>query len=244
MAKVKKILNVLIGCELSGKNRDAFIKRGHNAISCDLLPTEGDPANNHKHYMGDVLKLIHLPERWDLAIFHPDCTYVTSSGLHWNNKVPGREAKTKKAVTFARKLLKANAERIVLENPIGRLNTAIRPPDCYIHPWQYGHDASKKTGLWLKNLPPLKPTKIIAPRLFCCSLELEKYQVWVSDDKTRWFNEMLKPCPVCKGEKRPKYIWGNQTPTGQNKLGPSDDRAKIRSDTYAGWSNAFARQYG
>lgn len=236
-------MNVLIGCERSGKVRDAFCKRGHNAISCDLFASDGDPLN--KHYRGDVLDLIRISPRWDLAIFHPDCTYLTSSGLHWNNKVPGRAAKTKKALTFVRKLLKADAERIVLENPIGRINTAIRPPDFYIHPWQYGHDASKKTGIWTKNLPKLIPTKIIAPHLYCCSIELERYRVFVDGPtKSKWRSEIIKPCQVCKGSKRPKYIWGNQTPTGQNKLGPSDERAQLRGETYDGWANAFAKQYG
>lgn len=234
---------VLIGCEYSGKVRDAFAKRGHDAVSCDLLPSEGDP--NGKHYRGDVLDILATRPPWDLAIFHPDCTYVTSSGLHWNNKIPGREAKTKKAVAFARKLLKAPVERIALENPIGRLNTAIRHPDFYIHPWQYGHDASKKTGIWTKNLPPLIPTKIIAPHLYCCSIELERYRVFVDGPtKSKWRNEIIKPCRICGGTKRPKYIWANQTPSGQNKLGPSDDRWKLRSETYDGWSDAFALQWG
>lgn len=243
MAKIRPTYNILVGCEVYGGIRDAFCKRGHNAISCDLLPSEGDPAN--KHYQCDVLDILETDPPWDMAIFNPDCTYLTSSGLHWNNKVRGREAKTKKALTFFRKLLKAPIERIAVENPIGRANTAIRNPDCYIHPWQYGEDASKKTGLWLKNLPPLIPTKIIEPRLFCCSIEIERYRVFVDGPtKSKWRSEVIKPCRVCKGTKRPKYIWGNQTPTGQNKLGPSADRWKLRSKFYAGWCNAMAKQWG
>lgn len=146
---------------------------------------------------------------WDLLIAHPPCTYLCSSGLHWNKRVPGRQKQTDEALDFVRALLDAPVERIALENPVGCISSQIRKPDQFIQPYEYGEDASKRTCLWLKNLPPLQPTKFIEPRLV-------------------------------NGKKR----WGNQTDSGQNKLGPSDDRWKIRSMTYQGWADAMAEQWG
>ena len=153
-------MKILVACEYSGVVRDAFIKRGHEAYSCDLLPTEVPGP----HIQGDVLDLFNYGQ-WDLMVAHPDCTYLCSSGLHWNTRVPGRSEKTLAALEFVRTLLSAPVHRIALENPIGRINTAIRRPDQYIQPYEYGHDASKRTGLWLKNLPSLTPTQYIEPRL-------------------------------------------------------------------------------
>lgn len=193
---------VLVGCEFSGTVRDAFARRGWDAWSCDLLPTE-KPGN---HYQCDVLSV--LDKGWDLAIFHPPCTYLTSSGLHWNKRVPGREQKTQESLAFVRALLDAPIPMIALENPIGRIGTAIRPADQVIQPYEYGHDASKATCLWLKGLPKLRPTLFTPPR-------------------------------IVAGKKR----WGNQTDSGQNKLGPSEDRWKIRSYTYPGIAEAMAEQW-
>lgn len=106
-----------------------------------------------------------LDQQWDLLIAHPPCTYLCSSGLHWNNKVSGRQEKTEEALVFVRALLDAPVEKIALENPIGCISSQIRKPDQIIQPWQFGHDASKATCLWLKGLPLLKPTKIIEPRI-------------------------------------------------------------------------------
>lgn len=152
-------MRVLVGCEFSGTVRDAFARRGHDAWSCDLLPTES-PGN---HIQGDLLSI--LGDGWDLAIFHPPCTYLTSSGLHWNKRVPGREQKTAESLDFVRALMNAPISRIAIENPVGRIGTAIRKADQTIQPYQFGHDASKATCLWLKNLPPLKPTKMVQPRM-------------------------------------------------------------------------------
>lgn len=254
-------MRVLVACEFSGTVRDAFLKRGHDAMSCDLLPTESPGP----HYCGDVLDVIdgwkqvitssdctecdccedafcvlhdkHFHEcfcygptddrmeykiknrvlfarprkhkHWDLMIAHPPCTYLCSSGLHWNKRVPGRDELTEQALEFVKMLMDAPIDRIAMENPIGRIGTAIRPADQIIQPWQFGHDASKQTALWLKNLPLLKPTKIIEPR-------------------------------IVNGKKR----WANQTDGGQNKLGPSDDRWKLRSVTYEGIAKAMAKQWG
>lgn len=149
-------MRILIGCEYSGTLRDAFRKKGHDAISCDFLPSDD---NSPFHYQGDVFDIID--EGWDMACFFPPCTYLCSSGLHWNKKRPQRAIETEKALTFVEKLLNSPIEKILLENPIGCISTRIRKPDQIIQPWQFGHPESKSTCLWLKNLPLLKPTNIL-----------------------------------------------------------------------------------
>ena len=196
-------MRVLIACEFSGVVRDAFAKRGHDAWSCDLLPSEA-PG---KHIQGNVRPL--LDDHWDLMIAHPPCTYLSASGLHWNKRIPGRFDETMHALNFVHQLLSARIPRIALENPISVISSRIRKPDQIITPYMFGHDASKKTCLWLKNLPPLMPTSMVEPR-------------------------------IVNGKKR----WGNQTDSGQNKLPPSEDRWKIRSETYQGIADAMADQWG
>lgn len=151
-----KRLRVLVACEYSGRVRDAFRALGHDAISCDLLPTDVQGP----HHQGDVLELL-AREQFDLMVAHPPCTYLCSSGLHWNGRVPGRSEKTEDALEFVRALLDAPVPRIALENPIGCISTRIRKPDQTIQPWQFGHPESKATCLWLKGLPLLQPTKIL-----------------------------------------------------------------------------------
>lgn len=153
-------MRVLVACEYSGTVRDAFRSRGHDAWSCDLLPTDGNPTY---HYCRDVLDILN--DDWDMMIAHPPCTYLCSSGLHWNKRRPERAALTEEALTFVAKLLNAPIAKIALENPIGCISSRIRKPDQVIQPWQFGHDASKATCLWLKGLPPLSPTRLIEPRL-------------------------------------------------------------------------------
>jgi hypothetical protein len=201
-------VRVLVACEFSGVVRDAFIAKGHDAWSCDLLASDR-PGN---HIQGDVIE--YLEDGWDLLIAHPPCTYLSSSGLHWNTRVPGREEETHEAMIFVMNLMGDGGDgfihheipRVALENPIGRISTAYRKPDQIIHPWQFGHDASKATCLWLKGLPHLAPTNILP------------------------------------GGRR--AIRANQTPSGQNKLGPSPDRWKLRSVTYQGIADAMADQWG
>lgn len=224
-------MKVLLACEFSGIVRDAFLDRGHDAWSCDLLPTESPGP----HYQCDVLDI--LDHGWDLMIAFPPCTYLCSSGLHWNKRIPGRDAKTNSAMLFVFNLMGIgfvdhDIPKIALENPVGCISTRYRKPNQKIQPWQFGHDASKQTCLWLKNLPPLEPTRIIPGRYSCpCghqfSHELGKYG-----------------CPNCEGTRAARLIWGNQTPSGQNKLGPSPDRWKLRSRTYPGIAEAMAEQWG
>ena len=148
-------MKVLIACEYSGTVRDAFRARGHDAVSCDLLPTDKPGP----HYQGDVSDIIN--DGWDLMIAHPPCTYLCSSGLHWNKKRPERAAKTEEALRFVEFLMNAPIKRIAIENPIGCISTRICKPDQTIQPWQFGHPESKATCLWLKALPALTPTNIL-----------------------------------------------------------------------------------
>ena len=148
-------MRVLVACEFSGAVRDAFIARGHEAMSCDLLAGEAPGP----HYQGDVTEI--LGDGWDLMVAHPPFTYLASSGLHWNKRRPERAALTEEALDFVRLLLSAPISRIALENPVGCISRRIRKPDQIIHPWQFGHDASKTTCLWLKGLPLLKPTDVL-----------------------------------------------------------------------------------
>ena len=152
-------MRVLVACEFSGIVRDSFAAKGHTALSCDLLPTDRPGP----HYQGDVLDI--LGDGWDLMIAFPPCTYLCSSGLHWNKRRPERAVETEKALDFVRLLLESPIHKIALENPVGCIGTRIRPYDQAIQPYQFGHDASKKTCLWLKNLPLLRPTEMVEPRL-------------------------------------------------------------------------------
>jgi hypothetical protein len=200
--KHKSQLNILIGCEFSGVVRDEFIKLGYtNTVSCDYLPSE---SNLGKHYRGDIYTL--LKERdWDALIVFPPCTYLCSSGLHWNKKRPERAKRTEGALAFVAYLLGLDIKYIALENPIGCISTRIRKPDQIIQPFWFGRSESKATCLFLKNLPPLKPTNILK-------------------------------LPKCG-------YWENQTPSKQNKLGPSKERAKIRSRTYKEIAEQMAIQW-
>lgn len=148
-------MRVLVACEFSGIVREAFKAKGHDAWSCDILPTEV-PGN---HIQGDVLGV--LGDGWDLMIAHPPCTHLAVSGARWwANKGPEIEA----ALRFVRQLMEAPIDRICIENPVSSISTAIRKPDQIIQPWQYGHGETKKTCLWLKNLPLLVPTDIVSGR--------------------------------------------------------------------------------
>ena len=148
-------MRVLVACEFSGVVRDAFIERGHDAWSCDLLPTERPGP----HIQGDVLAV--LDDGWDLMIAHPPCTYLAASGARWwATRVWEQDA----AVGFVCSLLDASIPRIALENPVGALSRRVRKPDQIIQSWQYGHGETKATCLWLKGLPLLTPTNVVDGR--------------------------------------------------------------------------------
>jgi hypothetical protein len=229
-------MNVLIACEYSGEEREAFTALGHYAVSCDFLPTD----RPGRHYRGDVREIIGLP--WDLMIAHPTCTFMTVAGIHWNknpnhkrgqNIVDGLtwgERETRASLEFVRFLLgQDHIPKICLENPISVISTQVRKPDQIVQPYHHGHTDSKATCYWLKGLPLLTPTKVMEPPAWRCC------------------NTRLAPgigCVLCGGSKTPKPLWGNMTPGGQNKLGPSEDRWKIRSTTYSGIARAMAAQWG
>lgn len=231
-------MKILIACEYSGTVRDAFIKKGHDAVSCDLLPTE----SHGPHYQGDVRDILN--GGWDLLIAHPDCTYLTCSA-EWAYKDGPYHQKVKpdtlvgaerrkareKALDFIRLLMESPIEHKAIENPKGVISTRIRKADQYIQPYEYGHDASKITGLWLDQLPLLKPTKYIEPRMVCCGKTLDKVH-----------GEYV--CYTCYDRNRKRPRWGNQTNSGQNKLTPGPDRWKERARTYQGWADAMAEQWG
>jgi len=195
-------MRVLVACEYSGRVRDAFLAIGHEAMSCDLLPTESEGP----HYEGDIRDVLDYP--WDLMIAHPPCTHLSVSGARYfaDKRMRGGQ---QAAASFFMMLAKADIPRVAIENPVCVMSSLWRKPDQVIQPWQFGHNASKATCLWLKGLPLLKPTQQVEPRMI-------------------------------DGEKR----WGNQTDSGQNRLGPSPDRWKIRSETYPGIASAMADQWG
>lgn len=150
-------MRVLVACEFSGTVRDAFIRAGHDAMSCDILPTE----STGPHYQGDVREV--LGNGWDLMVAHPPCTHLAVSGARWfpQKRADGSQ---QAALDFVRLLMAAPIPRIAIENPISIISTAIRKPDQVIHPWMFGHGEVKATCLWLKGLSKLVPTDVVEGR--------------------------------------------------------------------------------
>jgi hypothetical protein len=206
-----KKLRVLIGCEFTGCVRQAFRAQGHDAWSCDLLPAEDKSPH---HFQCDVFEAI-AQKKWDLAIFHPPCTFLTSSGLHWNHKRPERAALTEESLVFVANLLDCGIPKIALENPTGCISTRIRKYDQKIQPYEFGEDASKGTCLWLVNLPPLP----VYPEERC-------------------------PGRIVIHNGKEVERWSNQTDSGQNKLGPSETRGLDRSRTYPRIAARMAEIWG
>lgn len=212
-------MRVLVACESSGIVRDAFAALGWDAWSCDLQPSE----RPGQHFTCDVLlRILHAPfthQPWDLIIAHPPCTYLSSSGMHWTKRGLRDPQLTADAIAFAEAIWTAPAKRIGIENPIGALSTQSRlgEPAQTIQPYEFGEDASKRTCLWLRGLPPL-----------------------VKDPAQRVSGRLVEWPP---GSGKMVERWANQTDSGQNKLPPSDDRWKLRSRTYAGIAEAMAEQW-
>lgn len=196
-------IKVLVACEFSGTVRRAFRSRGFDAWSCDLLPAEdGSPY----HIQGDVLEI--LSDGWDLMIAHPPCTYLCNSGVRWLHERPERWKKLEEAVEFFLALLSAPIPHIAVENPVMHRYACekIGKPSQYIQPYEFGEPVSKKTGLWLKNLPALKPTRII-PK------EKVKQKVWLEPPSSeRWKNRSrtFKGIAEAMAEQ-----WGNYILTGK-----------------------------
>lgn len=233
---------VLIACEFSGTVRDAFRRRGHDAMSCDLLPTEAPGP----HFQGDVLDI--LDEGWDVMIAHPPCTYLTCAA-EWcysdaaSDKAKARGSKAlfgaerrearEQALAFFKRIWDAKIKRVCIENPVGVVPARLGLRHSQIiQPNQFGHDASKATCLWLRGLPSLKPTDRV-PGKFACQ-----------GCRTRFDQSLGKRgCPTCHGEHKVKIVWGNQTFSGQNALSPGEGRWKKRAETYPGIAEAMAEQW-
>lgn len=148
-------MKVLVACEFSGIVRDAFILKGHDAVSCDLLPSEKPGPHEQRHVLGILWK------GWDLMIAHPPCTHLAVSGARWFRD---KKHEQEEAINFFMRLAHAPIKRICIENPISIISTCWRKPDQIIQPWQFGHGETKATCLWLKNLPKLRPTNVVPGR--------------------------------------------------------------------------------
>ena len=186
-------MKVLVACEFSGTVRDAFAKLGHDAWSCDLEPSE-TPGN---HYQGDMFDIIN--EGWDLMIAHPPCTHLAVSGArHFEKKrADGRQ---QEGIDFFMKVINAEIPRMAVENPIGIMSSIYRKPDQIIQPWEYGHEVTKATCLWLKRLPLLKPTKIV-----------EKGKIWTAKSgkqMSHWYYESSCLPPKQREKMRNKTFQG------------------------------------
>jgi len=208
-----RLSRILIACEFSGTVRDAMTDRGHSAMSCDLLPTETPGA----HYQGDVRDVLN--DGWHMMIAHPPCQYLAASQL-WrcqekhDKNYPERQRNSDEALEFVRDLMDAPIDQQCVENPVSRIGTAIRPASQFVQPYEFGHDASKTTGLWLQNLPKLvaDPDDYIEPRM------------------VRYKGKLVKR-------------WGNQSPCGADNKSPGPDRWKLRSKTFTGIAEAMATQF-
>jgi hypothetical protein len=209
-------MRVLVGCEESGVVRNAFRELGHEAWSCDIIPASD---GSKYHIQDDVLK--HLKDGWDLAIFHPPCTFLSVSGNRWlyhpddkglpvekrrpHPNHPNRLRDRRKAIAFFMKLAKAPIQKIALENPIGVMSTVWRKPDIVVQPWWFGHMEQKATCLWLKNLPVLQKTNDV-------------------------YAEMMK---LSQAERERMFY-----------MAPSADRSRLRSVTYTGVAKGMADTWG
>lgn len=213
-------MNILIACEYSGTVRDAFLKKGHNAVSCDILPSESSLGI---HYTGPVEDILY--EGWDMLIAHPPCTYLTITGNKWfyhpddkhlptekrrsHPRFPERKKQRENAVEFFMKMIGSGIPKIAVENPIGHMSTRYRKPNQIIQPYQFGHPVSKQTCLWLNGLPLLEPTNIVEPE-------------WVVHKN---------------GNRMSKWHY-------EASLLPIKERSKIRSKTFQGIADAMADQWG
>lgn len=227
-------MNVLVACEESQRVCTAFREKGHNAFSCDILPCSG--GHPEWHIQGDVLSVLNgsgkttedftsifetqdgshyeLPEKWDLIIAHPPCTYLTLAGNKWfkpefADRFPDRQKQRKEAVDFFMAIANANCDEIAIENPVGVMSSQWRKPDQYIEPYMFGDPEKKKTGLWLKGLPLLKPTNIVEPVIIHCKS---------GANEPRWHMETMHLL--------------------------KEERSRVRSQTFPGIAKAFADQWG
>ena len=227
-------MNVLVACEESQRVCTAFREKGHNAFSCDILPCSG--GHPEWHIQGNVLSILNgsgkttadflplfetqdgnhheLPEKWDLIIAHPPCTYLTLAGNKWfkpefADRFPDRQKQRKEAIDFFMAVANADCYKIAIENPVGVMSSQWRKPDQYIEPYMFGDPEKKKTGLWIKGLPLLKPTNIVEPVIIHCKS---------GANEPRWHMETMHL--------------------------PKEERSRVRSQTFPGIAKAFADQWG
>lgn len=210
-----KKLKVLIACEFSGAIRNEFRKLGHDAFSCDIVPSVD---NSPYHYISDVRNVMNA-YKWDLMIAHPPCTYLTLAGNRWfkpeyKDKYPTRERDRSEAIEFFMELYNADIPHIAVENPIGIMSSVFRKPDQIIQPWQFGDPFQKSTCLWLKNLPKLEHTNVV--------------------DKGEMYEFVSK-----KGVKKRQPKWYFDALIGKSP----EERQKIRNTTFQGIAQAIADQY-
>lgn len=197
-------MKVLIGCERSGIVREAFRKRKHDAWSCDFVESDD---NSPYHLQDDLSKFLN--DSWNMLIAFPRCTNLCISGARW---FKGKQKLQDEDLEFVRLLMDAPINKICIENPVGIISTKIKKPSQIIQPWQFGHEETKKTCLWLKNLPRLIPTKIMGAKP-------QRTLIHTVENARRD---------------------SNLTSSGQNKLGPSENRAYLRAKTYSGIAQAMA----
>jgi hypothetical protein len=252
-------MKILLACEESQVVCEEFRKLGHEAYSCDILPTSG--KHPEWHLQQDVLPLLELD--WDMIIAFPPCTHLAVSGSkYFAEKIA--DGRQQSGIDFFMQFTDLPCKKVAIENPVGIMSSKYRKPDQIIQPYEFGEDASKKTCLWLKGLPLLKPTNIIPPKGFslvkfaddcficdCCGEPFcKECQIHYADcgcigpteDDCTYIK--IKGLLFAKRGKGQKALWDNQTISGQNKLGPSADRAMLRSKTYLGIAKAMAEQWG
>jgi len=204
-------MKVLVACERSQVVTTAFREHGHEAFSCDIEEAYG--GHPEWHIQAEAVEVVFDPV-WELIIAHPPCRHLCVSGArYWREKQA--DLLQQCAIDFFMMFTQLPCNKVAIENPVGIMSKVWRKPDQYIQPWQFGHYESKKTGLWLKNLPLITPTNVLLPRGF-----------------RRGARGNLLP------------LWDNQTRSGQNKLPPSDKRAQLRAETYKGIADAMAIQWG
>lgn len=178
-------MRVLVACEFSGVVRDAFTRRGHYAVSCDLLPSECAPLSPGRHEQGDVRQFLDGSYIIDLMIAFPPCTHLAVSGARW---FKDKQTEQQDAIAFFLHLATADVPRIAIENPIGIMSNRWRKPDQIIQPWQFGHPETKATCLWLKNLPPLVPTNDVSAEMRALPARKRHRVHHASPGPDRWKN--------------------------------------------------------
>lgn len=230
-------MKVLVAYERSGVVRREFAERGHQAVSCDLEPA--DDGGPHIH--GDAMQVIGWG--WDLVIAHPTCTYLTSAGLHWNRSNPERAKLSKAALHHVAELfdrLRHTAKLWCVENPVGLIGSKICGADQWVQPYEFGEDASKKTGLWLSSgLHRLRPGTRVRGRLVCPLLGCLPP---VRPDDPMWSDALRYGCRQCGGKLVER--WSNQSDSGQNLEPDTKRQAENRARTYPGIARAMSEQWG